>query len=93
MYQFADILAKLYTSLIYCHPFREGNGRCIREFIREFSIVKSKEVGLEEVELDWELIDKEELNKYIEVAHLFPGSTTILFNKALVPVNNNIKGK
>ena len=87
-YQFSDFLSKLYTSLIYCHPFREGNGRSIREFVREFSIVKSKELGLGELELDWKLIDKTELNKYIEVAHLFPGATTILFNNALVPVSS-----
>ena len=38
----ADLLSKLYTQLIYCHPFREGNGRSIREFVREYSIIKSK---------------------------------------------------
>ena len=42
---FAELLAKIYTELIYCHPFREGNGRTIREFIREFSIEKSKNMS------------------------------------------------
>lgn len=89
IYQFSEVLSKLYTSLIYCHPFREGNGRCVREFLREFSIVKSKEIGLGEFELDWKLINKDELNKNIEVAHIFPGATTIIFTKALVDISNN----
>ena len=88
-YQFCDILSKLYTKLIYCHPFREGNGRSIREFIREFSIAESQERGFGKLELDWKLIDKDSLNQYIEVAHLFPGLTTEIFNNALVPVNVN----
>ena len=83
--EFSSILSTLYTSLIYCHPFREGNGRTIREFIREFSIIKSSEVGLNPLELNWSLIDKEELNRYVEVAHIFPGGTTMLFLNALVP--------
>ena len=58
IHQFSDLLADLYTDLIHCHPFREGNGRTIREFLREFSIVKSKELGLGEYELDWSKIDK-----------------------------------
>ena len=81
--QFADLLAKMYTDLIHCHPFREGNGRTIREFVREFSISKSKELGLGDYELDWKKIDKEKLDEYVDVAHLFPGATSIIFKKAL----------
>ena len=86
--EFSSILSSLYTKLIYCHPFREGNGRTIREFIREFSIEKSSELGLGKLELDWSQINKEELNKYIEVAHIFPGATTLLFMNALTEYNN-----
>ena len=86
--EFASILSELYTKLIYCHPFREGNGRTIREFIREFSINKSSEIGLGKLELDWSLINKEELNKYIEVAHIFPGTTAMLFMNALTQYND-----
>lgn len=81
--EFSDILANLYTKLIYCHPFREGNGRTIREFVREFSLEKSKNMSFGQVELDWRDINKNELDEYIEVAHIFPGATAILFNKAL----------
>ena len=91
--EFTYILATLYTKLIYCHPFREGNGRTIREFLREFSIKKSKEVGFDSVELDWSLIDRDELNKYIEVAHIFPGATGMLFMNALVPYEKSMDVK
>ena len=37
---FSNVLAKLYTSLIYIHPYREGNGRVVREFLREYSLEK-----------------------------------------------------
>lgn len=90
-HDFADLLSKMYTQLIYCHPYREGNGRTIREFIREFSIVKSKEVGLEEMELDWRKINVDERDKDIAFAHLFPSKIAILFENALTPVNNNVK--
>lgn len=86
--EFVYILSTLYTRLIYCHPFREGNGRTIREFIREFCINKSKEVGLGNLELDWSLIDMDELNRNIEVSHIFPGSTGELFDNALVKYND-----
>lgn len=82
--EFSNILARLYTGLIYIHPYREGNGRTIREYIREISIEKSKELGIGELELDWALINKEELDEYIEVVHLFPNSVSSLFMNALV---------
>jgi len=84
--EFAEALAKLYTGIIYCHPFREGNGRVTKEFVREFSIAKSNS----EFELDWSLVDKEQLNQYIDVAHLYPGLTGMLFLNALVPIEKKI---
>ena len=90
-FEFCEVLAKLYTGLIYCHPYREGNGRSVREFIREYSIKKSKELNLGTLELDWSKIDREELHKFIEVSHYFPGQTALLFLGALEPVE--IKSK
>ncbi len=81
---FCQTLAYLYTMLIHCHPYREGNGRVTREFLREFSIVKSKEIGLSEMELDWRLIDRKELNKYLEVDYMISGNIAMLFYSALV---------
>ena len=81
---FCEVLAKLYTSLIYIHPYREGNGRTIREFMREYSLKYSEKIGLGKLELDWNLINKEELDECIEVVHLFPASILDIFMDALV---------
>jgi len=42
------------SELNYIHPFREGNGRTIREFIRELSLYNNYET-------DWNNVDKERL--------------------------------
>lgn len=89
--EFCEILANVYTKLIYCHPFREGNGRAVREFVREFSLAKSEEVGLGKCELDWTKVNRNELNQFIEVSHMFPGATAILFMNALSPVESMSK--
>lgn len=89
--EFCEALAKLYTSLIYYHPYREGNGRVSREFIREFSLQKSSELGFGQMELDWSKINQQELNQYIEVSHLFPSATAMLFLHALVEVDDSKK--
>ena len=41
-YEFACHLARYYVELLAIHSFREGNGRSIREFIREYAIEQSK---------------------------------------------------
>ena len=49
-----DNLAYVMTELNIIHPFREGNGRSIREFIR----LMAKRMGYD---LNWGNVDKEEL--------------------------------
>ena len=82
--KFAELISTLYKELMKCHPFREGNGRTIREFVREFSIAKSKELGIGDLELDWSKIDKEAIddNKIVE-----------MFENALININKNEKNK
>ncbi len=89
---FCNILAKLYTSLIFIHPYREGNGRTIREFLREYSIEKSEKLGIGQMELDWSLINKEELDEFIDVVHLFPYSISSIFMSALV-LKDDVKSR
>ena len=51
-----DNLAYVMAELNVIHPFREGNGRCIREFVR----LMAKRMGYD---LNWGNIGKEELLK------------------------------
>ena len=55
---FACFLAEYYVVLLDIHPFREGNGRAIGEFLREFCEAKSKEINLGEYTIDWTLVDE-----------------------------------
>ena len=73
--------------------FTEANGRTIREFIREMSIIKSKEIGLSEMELNWKLINRDVLNSDLEVVHFFPGNISIAFFEALKETEQTNKTK
>lgn len=46
----------LYSDLDMIHPFREGNGRTEREFMRQFIDYICKKNGLEPYELDYKMI-------------------------------------
>ena len=83
-----EFITYYFPEIDIIHPFREGNGRSIREFIREFSIVKSHEINIGNYELDWSLIDKDELDSNLVLAHIYPSSTAIIFDKALVLKDN-----
>ena len=80
-----EILANLYTSLTYIHPYIKGNSLSIREFIREYSIKKSEEIGMGKMELDWSLIDKEELSSCFKQSDPITNITSIFLN-ALIPI-------
>ena len=47
-----------YLDLNMLHPFREGNGRAQREFIREFVEVKSQGLPFGPLTLDYSKMDK-----------------------------------
>lgn len=53
IYNYHEFLADFYYELIKAHPFREGNGRSIREFLREFVLEK-----MPNYELDFENFDR-----------------------------------
>lgn len=46
-FEIAKFLGDLYYKLILIHPFREGNGRTIREFLREFVSYKFPDYWLD----------------------------------------------
>ena len=80
-HDFSELLSKIYTKLMTCYPYRAGNARTIKEFLREYSIGKSKEIGLEKVELDWSKVDNNVLDSDVALA----------FENALTPVESNVK--
>ena len=58
-FQFADFLSNLFVSLNYAHPFRDGNGRTIREFLRQ--LVESTQFDFGSFEIDYSKMNKEAL--------------------------------
>ena len=53
-------VSSLYSDLDVIHPFREGNGRTEREFIRQYIDYVCKTNNLELLEIDYSRYDKDE---------------------------------
>lgn len=53
-------ITRFYSDLDVIHPFREGNGRSLREFIRQFISYICTKNDLDEYELDYSLIESRE---------------------------------
>jgi len=88
-FETAKNIAKFYSGLIDIHPFREGNGRSIREFIRQLVLAK-----LPQYELDFRRINKD--NFYQGAIDRFQYSNLIayefynaLVEKEIVTENQN----
>ena len=47
--KYAYVLAKAYYNIMAIHPFREGNGRTIREFIRQLAYVNGYIFNLQNI--------------------------------------------
>lgn len=86
----AFVIAPFYYDLIRIHPFREGNGRAIREFIREVVLVKSKDFPFG-VELDYTKIDKDNLMLGTKERYFYPSLLEMEFMKGLVPIEKDKK--
>lgn len=82
-YNLACIITELYIVLLNIHPFREGNGRAVREFVREFVLEKTKNLNIGQYELDWSLMDKNTIDEYIPMATSYRSIIELQFYKAL----------
>ena len=85
-FDIAKFLGDFYYNLILIHPFREGNGRTIREFLREFVTYKFKDY-----ELQYSKINKENFLLGITEHDTYPLLLAYEINNALVKIN--IKSK
>ena len=85
-YDFACFLANYYVLLLNVHPFREGNGRTIREFIREYANEKSKMMPFGEINFSWANVDGDAIESVINKSIAFHSLIDLEFEKALVSV-------
>lgn len=85
--EFAFRLGKYYYEILYIHPFREGNGRCVRTFFRDFVVNKSKNKICGELDLDYTKLDKENLMIGTASRYIYPSAIEMEFMKGLVQID------
>jgi len=81
----AVFLATYYTQLMAIHPFREGNGRSCREFLREFVEEKTKNFSSGPLELDWTKFDGTVFLENVSFSLVFRSAIEMEFMKSLIP--------
>ena len=85
LFSFAVFLATYYTELLNIHPFREGNGRTTREFIREYANHKSEELSIPTINFSWSNVDQNIINEYIDKSRAFRSAIDLEILKGLEP--------
>ena len=80
---YAEALANIYYLLLEIHPFREGNGRTIREFLREYVKDRNKYLDNIEYELDFTLNEEDKILFESATKSHTRGMLVLLFNKML----------
>lgn len=86
-FETAKNIEKFYMELINIHPFRKGNGRTIREFIRQLVLAK-----LPQYELDFMKINSENFYLGVVEYNQYPSLLAFEINNALVErESNNVK--
>lgn len=88
-------IAVLYSDLDIIHPFREGNGRTLREFIRQYMEYICKINKMDNYYLDYSDIDRNQyLSAVIKADTLLDYNEIVdLFNSILRVSNTNKNGK
>jgi len=90
MDQFIDFITEFYVSLLNIHPFREGNGRAIREFLREFIVKKAELHGLDPVDLDWSRANHAVIEEAMPLARMYKYPIRKEIEKIIVPLEKDI---
>lgn len=86
------LVAKYYVRFLFIHPFREGNGRSIREFMREFVHEKTKNLACGPHDIDWKKINANTVNELLPFGYAFFGGIEYEFFNGLVPVEKPCLG-
>lgn len=86
-YQLANCLSTLFYSLTFAHPFRERNGRTIRELIRQ--LIKSIDFEFGSYDIDYSRINQQSIAMGINCAA--PMFITPEFQKSLIKIKKNSK--
>lgn len=85
VFEVAKILGELYRELINIHPFREGNGRSSREFLRRYSIYKFG------YDIDYTKVNKRNFLEGILDPDTYPLLLAFELNNSLIKVKEKIR--
>ena len=81
----ADFITNHYVALATIHPFREGNGRTIREFLREYIVNKTDLLWGQSYDIDWTLTNHDEIDRLMSFGRAYRGVIRMEISKAIVP--------
>lgn len=88
--KYSYVLAKAYYDLMSIHPFREGNGRSVREYLRELVLYKNKDLPFK-VKLDFSKMNSDLFLKAVEYRYVYPSLLEDEFYKALTPLEKGLQ--
>ena len=60
-----EFLSYFYSEINLVHPFREGNGRTLREFIRQYVLEINKRISFGHYELDFSMLSENDKSMHI----------------------------
>ena len=81
----ADFITNHYVALVNVHPFREGNGRAIREFLREYIVNKTEILWGISYDLDWTRVNHTLIDELMPFGRAYSGVIRMEILKAIVP--------
>ncbi len=92
--ELVDFLAYYYAELDIIHPFREGNGRCEREFLRQYTDKICRDNNIGDYSLNYDLIeDKDAFIKSVIIADSTCDTTYLKEFINHIVVSKNVKHK
>lgn len=63
--EYAEWLASYFRTVVRIHPFRDGNGRALKEYFSEFVEYSNDLINLDPVEIEWEHMPPEECSNIL----------------------------
>ena len=90
---YAEALAFMYHELLEIHPFREGNGRTVREFLRQYVSSRNKLLENIEYHLEYTLSNEEKILFENATKSHINGPLVLIFNKMLKEKSKSVKLK
>ena len=84
-----DFMTKFFADIDIIHPFREGNGRCQREFFRQYVLDICQKNNLDNYVLDFSLIENKNdfINAVIDADIGDDSNLRAIFDKILICEN------